>query len=249
MHFRLDNKGVSLIGILAIAILLGLIIVGVMKIFEAQTKSQKDNESGFEITSASQLIDVVLNDNQSCQQTLGIGNTVSNSLSISAIKDHEGADVFNTTDKYGNNLIKLESIGLQEVIFESTADTTRDGTANLNIVFKKLNKVIRKRDGTEKEVTKTFPLIVKVDASNDLINCYSASKNIVATVKKEICQSLGGTHDATTDGCTLECPGGQFLSAVAAGGSMKCIDLTCDDDKFFRGMSSDGRPICANIGG
>ena len=159
-----DKKGVNKLesgrsGSLSIVLAVG--ITGVLGIIMAhlikqQTIIQKKTEVYFELNNLSNKILRSLYDGDGCIKTLGLGADMIDGQSLKAIKDRNGKVVVDTTQTYGNQLLKIDSINIANVNIARTG-----GQLDLQVFFKKLGQSI-------KEYGKTFqsyPLSVE-DLSN-----------------------------------------------------------------------------------
>lgn len=194
---KLDSKGFSLVEVLIAAGMLGVISLGVMKISENQTEVQKKAEVNFEINSISNVISQNLLNGDACGYTLGVGNSIGSGTIIPEIKSRNNTVLFNLTTPYGNNQVKINSMILNNLVTSGTGP--KYGDVSLQVTFEKTSKVIH----GNKIVIKSFPLKLELDASNNLIKCYSATENAIFSAKVQSCASIKGVFNSATDMCDL----------------------------------------------
>ena len=154
-----------------------------------------------------------LHDTGACKETLGVGNPVNNGRNIDYVKNKDGGIIFNTTDRYGNGLISIDTMTLKNLSATGTS-----GSVDLEIVLLKLNNSIQ---GYKKSIN-VFPLTVELDSSNNLVKCHHSIDNLLQTIndvitnqmeplmytklnnlRQEICAAIGANYDATAQTCTL----------------------------------------------
>ena len=200
----LKNSGFSLAEVTITSFLVGTVLLGVTQIIKNQSVLKNRAESDFEINVLSSLIFRTLGNAQACNNTLGLGNPISNGLSLSEIKNAQGRVLLNTTREYGNNdAIKISSMVISDLSTHTALSTSSDkfmGKAYLEINFEKLRRSTQGR----KDFAKKFPLQLYLDSSNNLVQCYSSFNDAAEAAKEETCRELGGTYDFATGNCQLD---------------------------------------------
>ena len=206
-------RGFSIAEVMVAAGLMGLLSVGLLNITKQQAVVQKRSETSVEINIISSLISQTLLNSGACNNTLGLGGNVSNGKTLTAIKNRNGEVLFDTTSKYGNNTVGLQSMELSGLSVSPTTNGFLYGTVKLDILFEKLSKTL----SGKKTLRKSFTVNVQLDGSSNLTKCYSATENAVDTAVGEsqetICASIGGNYDTNIDKCEL----GAFQSLSTIG--------------------------------
>ena len=201
----LKNYGFSLPEVMLTAGLAGSVLLGVAQVMKSQSVLQKRAESDFEINVLSSQIFRTLNNAKACINTLGVGSTISNGLSLSEIKSAQDAVLLNTTREYGNDgAIQISSMVISDFSASPAPGVSSDnlfGKANLEVNFKKLKRIIKGK----KDFIKKFPLQLYLDSSNNLIQCYSSFNDAAETAKEELCRGLGtgSTYDFASGNCDV----------------------------------------------
>ena len=202
--------------ILVAAGMMGGLALLLAELTRQQQAVQKNTETYFEVNSLVNLMARTLYDGEACGRTLGVGTSISDGTAIASIVNREGGVVVNTGDKYGNGLLRVKSMEL-----DNTATTGTSGTVDLKVVIKKLSKGVKGQN----EVAKTLPLSVEVTTGGNLVKCHHTADNIsnivrdimtdqtttlvdtkVETARNQFCTGFGGTYDAVTKTCTLPPP-------------------------------------------
>ena len=219
------KKGSGVTGALVGAGLLGVLAVGVAKITKEQFKDVKKTEINIEIANLSGAIIKLLLNKDACSSSLGVGSSLQNGQSLSAIKNHKGQVVFNKSSTYGNKLIKIDEMSLQDISLSGTAGVSRYGTLNIKIGFERISKL----SGGAKKVYKNFPLQIQVDSQDKLIKCYSSDDSVIEDILEKSCISRDGTYDRETKKCDFDtfftgnCPKDHILRGVKNDGSLDCF--------------------------
>ena len=197
--FLMQRRGFSLAEIMVAAGLLGALSLGVMQMTKTMTVNQKRAKTAFEVNTISSAIHQMMLNSTACSGTLGVGAPVSVGRELDDIKNRTGAVAFDKTTEYANGTVKIISINLADVSLDGTPGTVRYGDSNIQVVFEKNDSI----SNHTKRVIKRFPVRVEVDASDNLLKCYSAVENAVETAKEQTCASINGVFDATTGSCNL----------------------------------------------
>ena len=154
---------------------------------------QRRTESYFEVNNLSYLILRTLEDAEACTRTLGRGTTIASSARWSAIKNKDGEIVLDKSKKYGNGLVKMQSIVPKNINISGTS-----GDILLQVTFKNVGPTAKNA-----KTSKSFPLSIDVDADGKLIKCRSNYTNIISTSKERMCRVLGGAFDLGAETCDL----------------------------------------------
>ena len=197
--------------------MIGALAVLLAELTRQQNIVQKKTETYFEVNSLFGLMVRTLYDGEACNQTLVIGDPISDGRTIASIKNRDGGVVINTIDKYGNGLLKVESMTLKNSDIRGTS-----GTVDFEVVIKKLSKGLKGYD----KVTKLLPLSVEVGSGgSNLVKCHHTTDHLstivrdmlepqattyidnkVEAVRSQFCTGFGGTYDATTKTCSFPAP-------------------------------------------
>lgn len=194
-----SQKGFSLIEILVAFGLMGTLSVAFLNMTQSQSIMQKKAETDLELNSIVNTISQNLLIQEACNQSLGVGSVIVNNLSLDNIKNRSGSVIFDKVQNYGGNLIKLNSIKVAQLNLGSSTSSGKYGDFKLNIEFERISKIVR----GAKKIIKSFPISVKLDSTNKLINCYSAAEGAVDTSIVEGCASMGGVFNNLTKSCTF----------------------------------------------
>ena len=199
------SGGFSLVGGLAMAGMMGGLALLLANFSKQQQFVQKITETYFEVDSLFDIMARTLHGPEACKKTLGDGVAVVNARTVSAIKNKDGGVIFNTTDKYGNRLIEIESMTLRNSQITGTS-----GTVDIEVVVKKLSSVIK---GYNK-VTRKLPISVTVaSGTTNLVRCHHKVDNLdqevsnamtnqvnplaetkINDVVRELCTVFSGTY-------------------------------------------------------
>ena len=210
---RSREDGFSLVGSLVAAGMMGGLALILANMSKQQMMVQKSTETHFEVDTLFNVMVRTLYNRDACKNTLGDGLPVNNGRSISSINNKDGGVVFNTTDKYGNNLLRIESMTLKD-----TSITGTSGKVHINVVVEKLSKAIR----GYKKVSRDVPISFKVTSGTaNLVSCHHTVENLDQVVTdalnnqvapaidsklnaiiQELCPVFGGAYNASTKKCT-----------------------------------------------
>ena len=212
--------------LMAFGVMGGLALVLANMTGQQQTM-QKKLQTSFEVNSLFNYITEVLKDQKACALTLGPFLPIINGRNIPYIKNKGAGVIFNTTDTYGNGLIKIASMNLRNVRLTmppsspSVPYPVGSGEVELKIVFDKQSKAIK----GYKKISRSVPLSVRVGGitGNGLIKCLHADDELpeivreamvarldslidgkVATAREAFCVGLGGVYES--DACSFPGP-------------------------------------------
>ncbi len=196
---KLNIKGFTLVEIMVAAGLLGVLSVAFMNLTHNQVTTQKRMETKYEENALNSRIAQALLNNQSCVNTFGLGETLTNDLSISSIKNKLNNDILNTTNVYGNNTIKIASMTLKDFNSVTVGPSQKAGEGKLVVEMQRMSKLIK----GNKKIVKSYPVEFNLDENNKLVSCFSALGNAVDTAVIESCTKIGGVYDHVTNKCIL----------------------------------------------
>ena len=223
--FYLGEKGFSIIGIIVLAGMASGLAMALTGIFKKQQISQRKTEAYLEVNKLSYAILRTLENGDACIRTLGVGTRMINSARWTAVKNQDGEVVFDKSDKYGDGLVKIQSMAPKNIQIQGTK-----GDMSLKIEFKKLGTG-EEGDG---EIVKTFPVSIEVDDSLRLIKCRANSRNIVTTAKERMCRIMDGVFDPSSEECNLDhlSMEGQKQICNSMGGVFESTNSRCDMNPF-----------------
>ena len=222
------ERGFSLVASLIAAGMIGGLALLLADISRQQQSTQKTIETNFEVNSLFNFIVRILQDKMACQLTLGTALPIVDGRNIDFIRNKNAQSVINTADKYGNGLLQVESMSLQNVRITKpppspgTPYPEGSGEVELKIVFEKLSRAVTGHN----KVSKVVPLSVKVvGANNNLQTCRNASDEITPivlnamlfraialfdgkedTARENFCRGLGGIYDDSAKSCSFPPP-------------------------------------------
>ena len=128
-----NARGFSLVGTIMAAAIMGGLSLFLADLTKKQQIAQKTAETQLEITSLFNLIIRTIHEKEACNETLIIGQPILDNRSIDFIKNKSGEVILNTTDKYGNGLVRIDAMTLKD-----TRITVSSGEVNLEVVFLKI---------------------------------------------------------------------------------------------------------------
>ena len=221
---NIGRSGFTLMGTIITAGMMGGLSLLLAELTKKQHIVQRKAETELEITSMMSRMVRTLYRGEACNRTIGIGQPITNGVSIPSIKDEDGKVIFNKTDKYGNGLLKIDSMTLRNV---RTSGNSRE--MELEVVLSKESKAI----SAFKKATRKLPLSAEVSGgTNNLLNCHYTGENLnqvisdvvskdidpfltdkANTAKEELCTMMGGTYSSSsTPPCSFS---GTFPSALS----------------------------------
>ena len=225
-----NTQGFSMISVIMAFGMLGGLSLTLAKLNTQQMGLQKKIESHFELNTLTQNISRTIYDQAACIKTIkkdASGNNTrfvdGGTIELKHIKNKTGQKVFRKNRIYGNGLIKILTLSLEDIAVQGTTAET-----NLRIIFEKTARTIT----GYKKASKIFPLSVKLNASGYPVGCYSDLNSAVTTAKKQICEDFG-IYDPSSDTCrssvAVQCPQGQTLTGFDGNGNLLCNTLSSGD--------------------
>ena len=191
----LGERGGVTVGTIMAMGMMGSLGVVLGHLNKQQSIIKKKTEIYFELDNLSNRILGSLYDGNGCLETLGLGTDIIDGGALTAIKDKEGKVVVDTSQDYGNQLIKVHSINISNVKIEGNS-----GQMDLEVIFKKLSRSI----GGNKKIVQSYPLSLEVDDLKRLTKCHYNYGNVVSLSAEGVCKSLGGAFDPVTLECALK---------------------------------------------
>ncbi|MFG1594194.1 type II secretion system protein [Halobacteriovorax sp. CON-3] len=200
MMFLKNEKGLTLAEIMVAIGLFGIVSLGVLKIIQTTTEVTKKSKIDQELMSLRTTSSATLLNSDSCTQTIGVGQNVTEGLLISSIRNRRGQEIISLNQNFANGQITIKSLELVDLYTEPDTSGNLVGDVFLEITFYKKSSLSKK--GVD--IKKRIPLSLELTASNDLIRCFSAEENALLTSLMEICQGRGGDFDPVTKSCQLK---------------------------------------------
>lgn len=176
-----NNSGLGLVQVIIAAAMLGGLSLVVVQMSEIGMKSSARSEAGMEINLFMADIDKRLKGTTMCEDTFA-GTPMAATVDITEFT-LAGSPVFAEGSKYGK--LTIVDLLLRNDNVNLSGDAT--GTAYLEVKIKKSNA------SGGREMIKKIPLLVNTDSSNNIKSCISDTNIIIATLKEEICNDLGGS--------------------------------------------------------
>ena len=207
------------------------------KLNKQQTTLQKKSESWAEAEALSLRISRILYNSAACLNTIrndSSDNPIAfnpgvTSVSLGHIKNNSGQSIISQNGIYGNRLIKILSLTLEEITVAGTV-----GKMNLQVVLEKTSQSIT---GYKKTV-RTYPLMANLNAANQPIDCASDLSSAIATTRRDLCTEIGGIYNGpgATPVCTLPlankaCAPPQYPVGFDASGNLQCVALPTGPSK------------------
>ena len=237
-------QGFAMLTVIAASGMTGGLALVLAKLSKQQMILQKRNESWSEIEALSERISRILYNNTACLNTIrndSNDNPVTftpgmSRVTLGHIKNNGGDDVISQNGIYGNRLIKVSSLMLENITVTGTVSKM-----NLQITLERISKSIT---GYKKTV-RTYPLIANLNAANEPIDCESDLSAAIAGTRKELCIEIGGTYNGpgVTPLCSLPtanqtCPAPPDSSSPPllptgfdATGNLQCTALPSTSEK------------------
>ena len=233
------SEGFSLVSTMVAVGMMGLLSLALSQLTRQQVGIQKKVETYFEINNLSNKILRGLYDGDGCMETFGINSDIIGGRTLSAIKNKNGEVVVDTVQKYGNRLIKVDSISIANVRINGTS-----GQMDLQVVFEKLNKSIR----GYKKTTQSYPLSVQVDSLKRLTQCTYDYGGIYRVAAEGVCKSLTGVFDPVSLSCSLDglVLNMQINSCQGLGSAFDNSTSRCIIDNVVKNVQ---KQSCASLGG
>ena len=221
-----DAKGFTIIGVIMAAGMLGGLALVLAQLSRQQLFLEKRSESALELAALHQRIERTIYDHTACIRTIkkdSTGNPVTlapgSAVNLRHIKNRNGQNVISKNRTYGNDLIKIISLTL-----EDTAVTGTTAETNLKVTFEKTSDAITGHN----RAVKSYPLSVELNASGRPIGCHSDLNSAIATAGKHLCENIG-EYDSATGNCRFsishQCPTGQVISGFDGDGNPLCHSL------------------------
>ena len=162
--------GFSMVGVLVMAGMMGGLALLLANLTKQQHFIQKTTETYFEVNALFDAIVRTLHDGEACKKTIGAGTTLAAGTTISTVKNKDGGVVFNTVDKYGNRLLRVESMTLRNPQISGT-----EGTVELEVAVLKLSQILK---GYKKSIRKLPISVTVASGTSNLSECHHKIDNL-----------------------------------------------------------------------
>ena len=213
MRCRNGQSGFSMVASLVAMGIVGGLAVALAELTRQQQEVQKNTETYFEINSLFNLMARTLYDGEACNETLIVGQPVSDARTINQVKNKDGGVVVQIGNKYGNRLLEVVSMTLDNTRINGTS-----GEVELVVELRKLSRAVKGYD----RVTRRLSLSVEVASGGiNLIKCRHATDHIRAIVRdtvidrskaladtkveearRKLCVDLGGIYSSAFQKCS-----------------------------------------------
>ena len=201
--------------------MVGGLSLGYLQLSSDQQKTQKKIEAGFEIDMLTLEMAQTLSNDKACTETLA-GISMTPDQDVSAIKNSNGSPIFQAGKKYGQNLIKLDSIKLDKIDINATDGF---GSVELKLGFEKTANIIK---GKRKE-ERVIPLAIQKTGSTVTCNPDPATRYLASDAQKMMCDALKGDWNPNATPPNKKC-------------KPKFVDISCGT--YITGFKDDGAPEC-----
>ena len=254
----LHAKGISLVGALAAAGILGGLAMVFAQLTKQQMQAQKRAETGVEIVALSQRVVRTLYDGKACINTLGAGKNIAPGVSfpLDAIKNKDNQVVYESltsnpnAPSYGNRLLKVASLKLVVNTNPNPIPGDQAG-AMLEVTLQKISSAYT----GQVETVKKFPVTLELDTAKNLVGCVSDISAVADPVKEAICKEIGGTTawNAGSKKCTFgACPSGEYLEGFDTSGKVcktvpQIADMACAQQGWAVTKFQNGVPVCEEV--
>lgn len=192
----LKNKlGFSLLELMIVAGMIGGMALTITKLGEMGNRSVKTNEYMFEKNSFVQEIERYLLNKDICEATFKGASLSGAPNEVKEIKSQAGRLLFEVGQVYGNRMVGFKSLSLQPEDPKPHANTSVMAS-----VLVELEKIPQQAYGADTE-TRKFSIQLKMDGSEKVETCYSATDNAVDTARRMTCADFGGEFNEENNRC------------------------------------------------
>ncbi|OIQ17192.1 MAG: hypothetical protein BM556_13345 [Bacteriovorax sp. MedPE-SWde] len=188
-----NNSGFSLAEVMVAAALLGAVSLGVVRLIDNMSKSQKSFETSSELTLINNAIAQTLTNERACEQTFG-GVNFGVDTSVNVIRNATGTDIYRVGNNYGNRTVNLLGLDIENVTLNNDG-ASKSGTFDLVV---RMEKASRQAQGI-KNISKRITVSVVTNLGDAFVSCF----NSAAGATKNTCENIGGTFDMASQNCTL----------------------------------------------
>lgn len=179
----LSNNGFGLTQVLVASGLLGVMAVALMNMnklgLQGASKAESKQEGNFFLDD----LDKRLKGTTLCQETLG-GVTMAAEYSFSEFT-FNGNPLYPVDSKVGSGKLTVKSYKLTNDSVPLTGNAS--GVAYLEVGYTEA------KSAGGRLIYKKIPLLINTDATNKITDCVSDTQLIIANLKEEICNDLGGS--------------------------------------------------------
>ena len=232
-------QGFAMVTVIVASGMVGGLALILSQLSKQQMILQKRNESWLEIEAFSRRIVRIIYNKTACLNTIQNDfdsipialNPGVNTVTLKYIKNSGGQSVIRQNGIYRNRLIKVSSLILKDINVVGNI-----GKMNLQVTLERTAKNIT---GYKKTV-RIYPLMAKLNAANQPIDCESDLGLATAAVIRELCQELGGTYNDAGATCIPPtankiCPESSDSPQLPIGfdssGNLQCADFPVSSEK------------------
>ncbi|MFG1515882.1 type II secretion system protein [Halobacteriovorax sp. ZH2_bin.1] len=191
-----NEKGFTLAEIMVAIGIISVAALAFQNITASTSKLTRQTRLNQELINVRTSASSMLLNTDSCNNTLGIGTTLTEGMLLDSIQNRLGDKVINVLDKYSNNRIIVESIEIGEI--DSGIDSNGLPFAETELIISFQKKISVDKIASVKH---NIPITVELDASGKMKRCYSAEENAALTAERQICESYKGKFDVATRDC------------------------------------------------
>lgn len=222
---KLNQKGMSLVGVLVAMAIMGGLSVAALKLMELLNKSNKNAIHNLDITSAVEEMRVLLANVDSCNESLK-GYNVTSEAEFK-IKNKAGDDKFYA----GKQISPGVSITRLYIQRPSTLTDPYRGTLDVFVIAKKkFAEHGKEKSASAKRVLKVIATV----KAGVIDNCLSYETEAIESSVKISCKSSGGTFDSLNGDCDYtKLEEGKFKNAI----KMTSLEQMCS---YFEGKYTGG---------
>lgn len=166
MKFLKNNKGFGLIEVLIAAGLIAVVALGVATMLSNANKAQKGIQAKDMQREVMSEISSHLSDKTACLNSFG-GSNPASTFTKTVIKDALNNAKYTVGSNHGSNLLQYKEFKIEDWLAD--AGYTTQGRANLTVKLTKLGDILGVKD-----IQQSIGLRVKLDASNNISECYSS---------------------------------------------------------------------------
>lgn len=162
-----NKKGFGLVEVLIVVGLMAVVSIGIVTMLSNANKAQRGIQAKDLQREAMAEIGSHLIDRTACFNSFGgLGSNPAAPFTKTIIKDATGATKYQTTTNHNSNLLQYKEFKIQDWVAD--VGFPNQGRANLNVTLTKLGDVLGVKDISQK-----LGLRIKLDASNNILECYS----------------------------------------------------------------------------
>lgn len=230
MNFSGNQKGFSLIEALMVLGITSIIGMAVMQTMRDSTNQMALSEAKFDELDLIRQVQTNLVYKVTCENNF-VDKSLTNLMAsnLDEVVNVNGTALFKVGQTVGNRSLKIKKfeVGIKEAVLadynKRMTDPWNPGDTYLVDVELKVTTEKLKTTLGGQEMTRAVPLKVKINAANNILECFSSTDAGGTTAMSDFCAQMGGVYNTTTSVCdfsTIDC-------AAATGSQLvpsKCVD-------------------------